>query len=340
MEIFRSDSSSQLSPSQLSYHDAVGAAPAPMSPTPRAMPDIARDGQGHPRTRLDRVGMQHVEVPVCIEGSDGRLRELPAVADVFVSLDDPEAKGIHMSRLFLALQDTLESNPLNVSTMRLILERFLATHEGLSHTASVAIRYDWMVKRSALVSDKAGYRTYPVELRGELHRGQFRFFMHTRVVYSSTCPCSAALARQLIQEQFGARFGAKGSVAVGEVREWLGTADGIVATPHSQRSHAEVTVELEPAGEVMSAEELVGRVEQALRTAVQAAVKREDEQAFALVNGQNLMFCEDAARRVQSTLEEDTRVLDYRVQASHFESLHPHDAVSIVTKGKSGGMRP
>jgi len=74
-----------------------------------------------------------------------------------------------------------------------------------------------------------------------------------------------------------------------------------------------------------------------LKTPVQAAVKREDEQAFALLNGANLMFCEDAARRIQSTLERDERILDFHVRATHQESLHPHDAVAYATKGVAGG---
>ena len=70
---------------------------------------------------------------------------------------------------------------------------------------------------------------------------------------------------------------------------------------------------------------------------VQTAVKREDEQAFALANGQNLMFCEDAARRMQRALDADERIADFRVQATHHESLHPHDAVAVATKGIAGG---
>jgi len=66
-------------------------------------------------------------------------------------------------------------------------------------------------------------------------------------------------------------------------------------------------------------------------------VKRVDEQAFAKLNGANLMFCEDAARRMQLALDADPRVADFWVKASHFESLHPHDAVAVATKGVVGG---
>ena len=52
------------------------------------------------------------------------------------------------------------------------------------------------------------------------------------------------------------------------------------------------------------------------------------------------MFCEEAGRRVRRALESDERILDYWARCSHLESLHPHDAVSIVTKGVAGGYQP
>ena len=69
---------------------------------------------------------------------------------------------------------------------------------------------------------------------------------------------------------------------------------------------------------------------------MQTAVKREDEQEFALRNGQNLMFCEDAARRVKQVLEAGD-YQDYRVRIEHQESLHAHDAVAVAVKGVPGG---
>jgi GTP cyclohydrolase IB len=52
------------------------------------------------------------------------------------------------------------------------------------------------------------------------------------------------------------------------------------------------------------------------------------------------MFCEDAGRRLKHALNLDQRLVDWRVEATHVESLHPHDAVSIVVKGVAGGFRP
>jgi GTP cyclohydrolase I len=120
------------------------------------------------------------------------------------------------------------------------------------------------------------------------------------------------------------------------VMAWLGSEEGICATPHSQRSEAEVRVRLAPSFDFPVAD-LIDAVENALKTPVQTAVKREDEQAFALLNGSNLMFCEDAARRIQRALAADERLADFWIRASHHESLHPHNAVAVATKGVAGG---
>ncbi len=71
---------------------------------------------------------------------------------------------------------------------------------------------------------------------------------------------------------------------------------------------------------------MIDRVEDALGTPVQTAVKRADEQAFARLNGQNLMYVEDAARKIQQSL--GNAFPQSSVSVRHVESLHPHDAVA------------
>ncbi|MNL51431.1 hypothetical protein D3C87_1745330 [compost metagenome] len=61
---------------------------------------------------------------------------------------------------------------------------------------------------------------------------------------------------------------------------------------------------------------------------MQTAVKRADEQAFALANGQNLMFCEDAARRLNIALKRSPGINGFHIRVIHAESLHAHDAVA------------
>jgi GTP cyclohydrolase I len=114
----------------------------------------------------------------------------------------------------------------------------------------------------------------------------------------------------------------------GEVLTWLGSSKGIVATPHSQRSTASLNVRLNPEINHLPLSLLINQAEAALGTAVQTAVKRADEQAFAIANGQNLMFCEDAARRLSLALRQSPEVIALNVRVVHAESLHAHDAVA------------
>lgn len=304
--------------------------------TVRSLPDVAKEMQPHIAGALDWVGMGEIEVPVSINNPDGRTVQSGARVTAYVNLTDPSARGIHMSRLYLHVDKSLSNEPLTPCSLRRLLKDFLDSHAELSDRALVRIHFDHLLRRPALVSDNSGWKSYPIVLTAVMDRGQFSLEIGYEVVYSSTCPCSAALARQLIQERFGQDFVRGKTLDYDQVMAWLGSEQGICATPHSQRSSAEVRVKMVQGFELPIIE-LIDRVEQALKTPVQTAVKRVDEQAFARLNGENLMFCEDAARRVQHALAQDERIVDFWVRASHFESLHPHNAVAVATKGVAGG---
>lgn len=308
--------------------------------TVRHMPDIAHEHRADVTGTLDWVGMNEIEVPVRIEDDSGGTIQSTAIVTAYVNLVSPEEKGIHMSRLYLHLDQAFRDCAISPATLRHILRNFLDSHEGLSDRALVRVDFDYVVRRPALASDNEGWRRYPVSMIGVMEGSEFSLEMGLEVLYSSTCPCSAALARQLIQEQFERDFQPGQALDFDTVKDWLGSEQGIVATPHSQRSAAELRVRLKPSFQLFPIIELIDRVEGALQTPVQSTVKREDEQAFALLNGQNLMFCEDAGRRIKSALNDDERILDFWARCTHYESLHPHNAVSVVTKGVEGGFVP
>ncbi|MGO1267810.1 MULTISPECIES: GTP cyclohydrolase FolE2 [Pseudomonas] len=284
------------------------------------LPDVAAQSSQQ-AIALEWVGMCGIASPVLING-----QRLSAKIDAGVNLVDATARGIHMSRLYLAL-DQLETENLTPALLRQLLQCFLDSHEGLSNKAYVRIHSDVLLKRSALVSPLAGWKSYPTSIEASLKNGMFHVELKILVSYSSTCPCSAALARQLIQRQFIDDF-ANTSLQHADVLAWLGSSKGIVATPHSQRSAAHLTIRLEHQFPQLPLETIINNAEGALGTAVQTAVKRADEQAFALANGQNLMFCEDAARRLNTVLQKSSGVEAFKLKVVHAESLHSHDAVA------------
>lgn len=155
-----------------------------------ALPDVASQTRAH----------QNIALPILL--ADQRIA---ASVDAGVSLDDPATHGIHMSRLYLALEE-LEDRPLTPMLLKHVLGRFLATHAGLSKRASLAVRGELLLKRPALVSPLSGWKSYPFEVDARLDAKGLRIELKLDVDYSSTCPCSAALARQVIQQRFAEDF--------------------------------------------------------------------------------------------------------------------------------------
>lgn len=289
------------------------------------LPDVALESQKTLQP-LQKVGMKGIELPIQLKQTSVRLA---AKVNAQVSLDKKASRGIHMSRLYMIVQD-LAQKPLGLSDLGEALNGFLKTHEDLSSEAFLSLQFEVPVLRKALKSENQAWRNYPLILSVERRKGQgLKYFVEVLVTYSSTCPASAALSRQLIQENFQKDFGGR-NLDPEAIQQWLGSSTGIIATPHAQRSQARVKVEVGPDFDFV---QLLDWVEDAVQTPVQGAVKREDEQEFALRNGQNLMFCEDAARRVFGALEAQTSILDFVAEMSHLESLHPHDAVAQVNKG-------
>ena len=108
----------------------------------------------------------------------------------------------------------------------------------------------------------------------------------------------------------------------------------MTGTPSTSSISARTSVEVLD-GACLWFEDLVELCQAAVPTETQVMVKREDEQAFAELNAANPIFVEDAARLFCAGLLADARIGDFRVIASHQESLHSHDAVSVLTEGET-----
>lgn len=298
-------------------------------------PDVAAETLPLGDDAIDWVGMQGIEMPILFDAGDGNPQRNHASVDAFVNLMRPDRRGIHMSRLYLLVNQHLGVEAVDAGMLESLLRAFLRSHHDLADCARIGIHFKHLVRRKALRSDHHGWRAYPVSIEAALIGDTCHLDLDTQVVYSSTCPASAALSRQLVQKQFAADFSAAESISHAAVLAWLGSARGMIATPHAQRSVARVRVRFVHTAP-LNLITLLDRVERSLRTAVQTVVKREDEQAFALINGENPMFCEDAARRIRRALEADDGIAAFHVRVEHQESLHAHDAVAQVARNFPG----
>ena len=315
------------------------------------MPDVAANQPAAQNGTLNWVGMSKIALPLTIV--DARMGHYPAntFVETYVNLIHSEVKGIHMSRLYLLLDEFARDNVLTIDSLCDFLKDKLASHKDISDSACLQMDFAYLIKQPALKSEYTGWKDYPVSIKAVYDEQEVRVELSVNVPYSSTCPCSAALSRQLLQQAFAEDFNGDATIDKTTVEKWLRSDRGSVATPHSQRSYGKILVQLDDSymdknhrganpEKGFPIYELLTLVESTLKTPVQTAVKREDEQEFARLNGANQMFCEDAARRLKHSLQNHRHYKDFWVRVEHIESLHAHDAVAIATKGIVGGYQP
>ncbi|TVS01556.1 MAG: GTP cyclohydrolase I FolE2 [Rhodobacteraceae bacterium] len=255
---------------------------------------------------IQHVGISNFRLPIRYHTRDNGDLTLETSVTGTVSLE-AEKKGINMSRIMRSFYAHAERT-FSLDVIRAALDDYKADLE--SFDARIMMRFSFPMKVEALRSGLAGYQYYDIALELVDQGGVRQTFLHLDYVYSSTCPCSL------------------------ELSEHARATRGQLATPHSQRSVARVSVEVQE-GRKLWFEDLIDLCRAAVPTETQVMVKREDEQAFAELNAANPIFVEDAARSFCAQLDSDPRIGDFRVVASHQESLHSHDAVSVLTRGES-----
>ena len=325
------------------------------------LPDVASAHSTPIALSLNWVGMDQIDLPLSIvtrQHTDTGINTsaVDARVNCYVSLDNEQAKGIHMSRLYRSVNHYAQQQAFTPEVAHELLDEMIASHRDLSCDAYFHLTFDLTLNRPALLSDNSGWKSYPVEIICRQQEGHNISELKVTVPYSSTCPCSASLSRQLLANKIRRHFSRDentesannqaGSDQIGsnqidldQLTSWLESSAGSVATPHSQRSYAYIKVRFQH-NDYFPIVELIDAIENALKTPVQTAVKREDEQEFARLNGENLMFCEDAARRVKHTLMQNTQISDYWLKVEHQESLHPHNAVAIAVADTAAGFQP
>lgn len=262
------------------------------------------------RVGIQQVGISNFRLPLKFAVPSGEPITLETSVTGTVSLE-ANMKGINMSRIMRTFYEHKDE----VFSLRLLEEILTYYKKSLgSFEARIKLRFSYPMLQKSLRSGLEGYQYYTCAYEGTIDReNRLRTFLYFDFVYSSACPCSAELAEH-------AR----------DVRN-------IYSIPHSQRSKARVVAELAP-GEKLTIEDVHQHCLRALQTETQVMVKREDEQAFAELNGASMKFVEDAARLLFEQLDADRRIRDFEVACSHLESLHSHDAISVVAKGVPGGF--
>ncbi len=259
------------------------------------------------RRKIQHVGISGFRLPIRYRMRDTGVRELETSVTGTVSLDAAK-KGINMSRIMRTFYRHA-GRTFSFEVIERALDDYKTDLDSLD--ARIQMRFSFPMKVESLRSGLEGFQYYDIALELVERVGTRQRFMHLDYVYSSTCPCSLELA------------------------EHARRVRGQLATPHSQRSVARISVEPVEGAGCLWFEDLVDACRASVPTETQVMVKREDEQAFAELNAANPVFVEDAARLFCQRLENDPRIGDFRVIAVHRESLHSHDAVSVLSEGEA-----
>ena len=260
------------------------------------------------RAPIQHVGISNFRLPIRYQtrpdsAHDGGEITLETSVTGTVSLE-ADRKGINMSRIMRSFYAHAEKR-FSMGVLEAALDDYKSDLDSLD--ARIQMRLSYPMRVASLRSGLTGWQYYDIALELAEKAGQRLRIMHVDYVYSSTCPCSLELSEHSRQMR------------------------GQLATPHSQRSIARISMVTQ--GDTLWFEDAIELCRRAVATETQVMVKREDEQAFAELNAANPIFVEDAVRAFAAELMAEPRVGDFRVVASHQESLHSHDAVSVLTDG-------
>jgi GTP cyclohydrolase I len=255
--------------------------------------------------QIQHVGISNFRLPIRYRTRDNGDLTLETSVTGTVSLD-ADKKGINMSRIMRSFYAHADKQ-FSFEVIEAALDDYKSDLD--SFDARIQMRLRFPLRVESLRSGLSGYQYYDIALELVERGGVLQKIVHLDYVYSSTCPCSL------------------------ELSEHARATRNQLATPHSQRSVARLSVEVAEGAGALWFEDLIDMARAAVPTETQVMVKREDEQAFAELNAANPIFVEDAARLFAEQLQLDDRVGDFRVVASHQESLHSHDAVSVLTEG-------
>lgn len=259
------------------------------------MPDV----QSSVDTRhvaIQKVGVRGVRYPLFVQlASDAA----PTVGEweLTVALP-PEEKGTHMSR-FMELLEKYRQTPITPTLYCQIAAEMLDLLK--TEAGEITVSFPYFINKAAPVSGVQSLLDYELgwsanAVRTEDGEVDVEFELSVLVPVTSLCPCSKAISK----------YGA-----------------------HNQRSHVTVNLMLDdPAAVDVNA--LIQQVEEQASCQLWGLLKRTDEKYVTEQAYENPKFVEDLVRDVAVLVRDMPSVLNYRIEAENFESIHNHSAYAVV----------
>lgn len=257
---------------------------------------------------IHQVGIHNFKLPLKWSRKDQEPIELETAITGTVSLA-ANKKGINMSRIIRSFYEH-KNNIFKADYIEDILTLYKKNLQTFD--AKILLKISYPIIQQSLRSGNEGYQYYNITVECNINQDSiFDKIIHFDFVYSSACPCSFELGEH--------------------ARKYRNKA----VVSHSQRSVCRISIKYT---DHIWFEEIQKMCLDALKTETQVMVKREDEQAFAELNGAYLKFVEDATRLLYESFNKENRITDFKIVCSHLESLHSHDAIGCIVKGVPNGF--
>lgn len=269
---------------------------------------------------LDRVGLTAVERLICL-GSTGRAVRMPASMELWIDLA-ATAKGAHMSRLGLAVDEAIEDGIQKTTAPTIedlcanIAQDLLKTQGAERVQVNITARFP--VTRRTPVSGLPSQELYKLLGVAAATRERTVRLVGVEAEGMTACPC----AQDMMQERAEKRLLEEGIDA-----ETVRRVMELVPMPtHNQTGIGRLMIGAHPD---VRAEDLVHIVEMAMSSENYEILKRPDECFVVSRAHRNPKFVEDVARDMLANvanrypdLPDETFVL---VRQTNLESIHKHN---------------
>jgi GTP cyclohydrolase I len=239
---------------------------------------------------IDNVGVSDLKYPVLVPHPT--MGRSATVGRFTMSVGLPASqKGTHLSRFIEALHE--HEGELSIAYLPTFVEQLRKRLHAIS--ARVEVGFDYFLERAAPVTRKTALMHYECMFVGEVgEKGQdIRFGV--KVPVTTLCPCSKAIS------DYGA---------------------------HNQRSY--VTLLVRTTESPVSLDHLIDIIERSASCPVYPLLKRPDERHVTMQAYDNPTFAEDVVRNVAVQLREDKRIGWFRAHVENIESIHNHNAFSVI----------
>ncbi|KXJ44471.1 MAG: GTP cyclohydrolase I FolE2 [Cycloclasticus sp.] len=203
-------------------------------------------------------------------------------------------KGTHMSRFVALLNEDCQQ--FSIKGFPTLLEKM--THKLEADTGYITMEFLYFVNKSAPISGVKSLLDYQIKLEGQWSKSEAKVNITVVIPVTSLCPCSKKIS------EYGA---------------------------HNQRSHITVNAAIK---NDICAEDIIRLVEKQASSELYSLLKRPDEKYVTELAYDNPKFVEDVVRDVANSLNNDSRILAYTLEAENFESIHNHSAYAVIENNK------